>query len=413
MERDYTIAIDLGEGSVRVAAGYRDSSGRITIAAMNSQKSQGVKRGRIENIIEVTDAMSKAIASVEQKLNIKIQRAYCGISGEFVHTVQHDETIDILNIKSGVSNNDIKKLRELMSTVQASEGDMILDMSPLNYSVDAKSRVKNPLGALGKRIGACYNFILCEKDAYNRLKSTFEHSEIGIKQCFANFSVLGSSVVSKEEKEAGVAVVDLGQGVTNVAIYYKNALQYSISIPIGSSALDRDLTSLKISAQNVEDIKKKYGRAIAEGAELTTMNLQGRTSREFVEVPLVNIATVLEERMTDIVKFVENEIANAGFTELLHGIVLCGGGSNLAQVDKLFSRHLCETIRIATNIYISKQSPVRNAVNPEFATLMGIMNQGVMRDERGVGEPCTAPNMEYEDNVGHESAGDNSSERAA
>ncbi|MFI3305026.1 MAG: cell division protein FtsA [Rikenellaceae bacterium] len=386
----YSIAIDLGESSVTVMAGYRGIDGLIEIAAIARRKTQGLKAGRIENIAQINGALSGAIAEIESKLEIKVCQAYGGISGEFVRCERHTETVIVEEPSSGVATTDVVALNNLMRDVLAPTNDTILESAPQNYMVDGRREVKDPVGSFCRSLSSSFNFTLCDREALKRLSLAFMQAGISLKRCFANSVVAAEAVVSNDEREVGVAVVDLGEGVTNIAIYSKGALRYMASIPIGGSAVNRDLRSMMVHENNVEPIKLKYGCAIADYSEPGSITIEGRTARERHNIPIYNIAVAIEQRLTDIAVFVQREIRDAGFEgRLPYGIVLCGGGANTRHIDDLFRHNLALEVRIATPENMLSLGSLSKVSAPEYATVIGLLRRAIELDEKGAGKSCT------------------------
>ncbi len=386
----YSIAIDLGESSVTVMAGYRGVDGLIEIAAIARRKTQGLKAGRIENIAQINGALSGAIAEIESKLEVKVCQAYGGISGEFVRCERHTETVIVEEPSSGVSAPDVVALHNLMRDVLAPSNDTILESAPQNYMVDGRREVKDPVGSFCRSLSSSFNFTLCDREALKRLSLAFMQAGISLKRCFANSVVAAEAVVSSDEREVGVAVVDLGEGVTNIAIYSKGAMRYMASIPIGGSAINRDLRSMMVHEKNVEPIKLKYGCAIADHSEPGSITIEGRTARERHNIPIYNIAVAIEQRLTDIAIFVQREIRDAGFEgRLPYGIVLCGGGANIPHIDDLFRHNLALEVRVATPENMLSLGSLSKVSAPEYATVIGLLRRAIELDEKGVGKSCT------------------------
>lgn len=388
--RCYTVALDLGESHVVAIAGYRDEvSGALKIGATAKRPTQGLRVGRIENIAHINGALSAVIADLENKLDIEIEQAYGGISGEFLRCERHTETILIEEPSNGVATTDVVALHNLMRNVLSPESDKILEATPEKYMVDGRGELKNPVGTFGRTLSATFNFTLCEKDALKRLNLAFMQAGITMKSCFSNAIVAAEAVLSTDEMEAGVALVDLGEGVTNIAIYYRGTLRYMVSIPIGGSAINSDLKSLMIQERNIEEIKRKYGCAVATLANKGSISVAGRTPRENKNIPLYNIAVAIEERVSDIIIFIQREIRDAGFEgRLPYGLVLTGGGANLKHIDDLFRRNTQLDVRVATPEESIDVKSLDEVATPGCATVIGLLRRGIALDIKS-GKYCT------------------------
>ncbi len=395
---NYTIAIDLGESSVIAIAGQKVSDKELQIAAVAQRETRGVRAGRIENIAQVMEALSSVIAELEKRLNVKIQQAYGGISGEYVRIERHSEMVAVVEPNNGVSTVDVGALHSLMRNVLPPDADSILEYTPQNYVVDNKQEERSPVGTFGHTLSSTFNFVLCENEALKRLGYAFKQSGINLKRCFPNAVTAAEAVLTADEMEAGVAVVDLGEGVTNVTIFHRGTLRYIASIPMGGSALNSDIRSLMIQEKSIESVKCKYGVALVDHADAGSITVEGRTNRETRSIPLHNLAVAIQERLTDITIFVHREIRDAGFSHRLpYGVVLTGGGANLRSVDELFRRNLEVEVRIGSpDEGVSKESQDMVS-SPEFATVVGILSRGVEMDSKGVGRPCTVSEEQEDD----------------
>ncbi|MFI3304506.1 MAG: cell division protein FtsA [Rikenellaceae bacterium] len=386
----YSIAVDLGESNVTVVAGRRGEDGMIEIAAIAKRKTRGLRAGRIENIAQVNGALSGAIADIEATLEVKVCQAYGGLSGEFIRCGHHAETVIVEEPNSGVANTDVVALHNLMRDVLAPSSDMILEYVPQNYMVDGRREVKDPVGSFCRSLSSTYNFTICDKEAIKRLSLAFMQAGFGLKRCFANSVMAAEAVISNDEREVGVAVVDLGEGITNISIYHKGALRYMASIPIGGSAINRDLKSLMVHEKNVEDIKLKYGCAIAKYSDSGSVPIEGRTLRDRHNIPIYNIAVAIEQRLTDIAIFIQREIRDAGYDgRLPYGLILTGGGANLPNVDDLLRHILGVDVRIATPENDLSLESLRTVSAPEYATVIGILKRAIDVDATGAGKSCT------------------------
>ena len=211
--------------------------------------------------------------------------------------------------------------------------------------------MKNPVGSYSKQLSSTYNFILCERDAKNRFSRVFLEAGIKIKGIFASAAVVAESVVTSEEKEEGVAIVDIGSGVTDVAVYCGNVLTYIASIPIGGAAINNDIRLFNgyIPHKTIENLKRRYGSAVAEMTKDDLIHIQIRKgARTIKPISRWNLAAVIGARMTDIAEYVWNEIREAGYAKKLSaGIVLTGGGAALANVADLFNNVTGQEVRVA------------------------------------------------------------------
>lgn len=341
------MAVDVGSSEVVVAVGSPNEGGVLEILTVVSEPTDGVSAGLVDNSKSVGQALRRARERAEQEARIAITDAYVGISGKFVRCARYTDHVFVEDVENCISQRDVNALMERMRNVKAADGEVIMDLFPLSYKGDAGTEMRNPVGCYSKQLSSTYNFILCEHMAKDRLRRVFLDAGIKIRGMFANAAVMADSVVSTDDKEEGVAVVDIGGGVTDVAVYYGGALRYIASIPIGGSAVNADIRAYGIPEKQVEKLKKRYGTAVADLTPDDIIQVRN-SSRSLKSILRLNLAAVIEARMTDIAEYVWNEIRDAGFGKKLSaGIVLTGGGAGLKNIDELFRRVTGQEVRVA------------------------------------------------------------------
>ena len=394
MERkNYTVAVDLGSSNVVVAVGEKAAEGQMEVASIVSKPVEGVNAGKIENIELVSRAIREAMSEAEEQLGIRITEAYAGISGDFVRCARHTDHVFVYDPQNGVNQKDVDALFDRMRNVQAPDDETIMERVPQNYVVDDNQEVKNPVGSFGKKLSSTFNFILCLRTPMQRLDMALKRLGIKMLGVTSNAIATAEAVLLPDEKEEGVAVVDIGGGVTDVAIYYRNVVRYIATIPMGAMAINRDIRTMSVPEKHVESLKQKYGSAVADLApEDKLIRVNGRTAREAKDILLRNLATVIEARATDIAEFVLQEIRDSGYAgKLAYGIVLTGGSAKLKDVDELFRRVTGMDVRIASAETGVAEESREKVVDPAYATAVGILLKGAEQGACAVIERPASP----------------------
>ena len=394
MERkNYTVAVDLGSSNVVVAVGEKNAEERLDVVCVVSKPVEGVNAGKIENIELVSRAIREAVSEAEEQLGIRITEAYAGISGDFVRCARHMDHVFVYDPQNGVNQKDVDALFDRMRNVQAPDDETIMDRVPQNYVVDDNQEVKNPVGSFGKKLSSTFNFILCLKTPMQRLDMALKRVGIKMLSVTSNAIATAEAVLLPDEKEEGVAVVDIGGGVTDVAVYYRNVVRYIATIPMGAMAINRDIRTMSVPEKHVESLKQKYGSAVADLApEDKLIRVNGRTAREAKDILLRNLATVIEARATDIAEFVLQEIRDSGYAgKLAYGIVLTGGSAKLKDVDELFRRVTGMDVRIASAETGVAEESREKVVDPAYATAVGILLKGAEQGACAVIERPASP----------------------
>ncbi len=395
MERkNYIVAVDLGSYSVAVAVGEKRADGELDVVSIVSKPVDGVSAGKIENIELVGNAIREAVEATNELLGIRITEAYAGISGDFVRCARHSDHVFVSDPQNSVSQRDVDALFDRMRNVQSPDGEVIMERVAQNYMVDDTQEVRNPVGSFGKKLSSTFNFILCLTTPMQRLDMALKRIGIRMAGVVSNAIASPEAVVLPDEKVEGVAVVDIGGGVTDVTVYYRNVVRYVASIPMGAAAINRDIRTLGVPEKHVESLKLKYGSAVAEFApEDKLVRVSGRTARDAKDVLLRNLATVIEARATDIAEFVVQEIKDSGYAgKLAYGIVLTGGSAKLKDIDELFRRVTGMDVRVATpDEYVAEESKERVA-DPAHAAVVGILLKAA-NGLNGAEEGMAAPSM--------------------
>ena len=394
MERkNYTVAVDLGSSNVVVAVGEKAAEGQMEVASIVSKPVEGGNAGKIENIELVSRAIREAMSEAEEQLGIRITEAYAGISGDFVRCARHTDHVFVYDPQNGVNQKDVDALFDRMRNVQAPDDETIMERVPQNYVVDDNQEVKNPVGSFGKKLSSTFNFILCLRTPMQRLDMALKRLGIKMLGVTSNAIATAEAVLLPDEKEEGVAVVDIGGGVTDVAVYYRNVVRYIATIPMGAMAINRDIRTMSVPEKHVESLKQKYGSAVADLApEDKLIRVNGRTAREAKDILLRNLATVIEARATDIAEFVLQEIRDSGYAgKLAYGIVLTGGSAKLKDVDELFRRVTGMDVRIASAETGVAEESREKVVDPAYATAVGILLKGAEQGACAVIERPASP----------------------
>ncbi len=355
MERkSYFVGVDIGTSNVVMAVGSRIGDGPINIEEVISRPIEsGVTAGRIDNVNSVGAAISSAKEELEKELGIRINEAYAGISGEFVRCAYHTDHVFVRDREAGcISKEDMTALHERMNNVVPSDhNEVILERIPQNYIIDNNREIDNPIGSFGQTITSTFMFILCQNSQLERVKMAFFNAG-GLKLLgtYVNPTVLPSLVLTEEEKDEGVAVVDIGGGTTDVAIVRGGKLRYIGSVPIGAQTINNDMRSFGIPERKTEDTKRKYGSAIADKIPVdSTIPIQKAGQQSKKDLPHRNIVAIIEARLKDIIEFAWAEIKHAKMSSKIPcGVVLTGGSTVLEHIDELFQRETNAPTRLST-----------------------------------------------------------------
>lgn len=347
-KKDYIVAIDLGTNTVVAMVGTKSDNNRIKVIDCEMLPVQGMVRGEIKNIEQVAAAIKQAVEAIEGRLGIKIVEAYTGISGQHIKCVRQPYHV-FVGRDGEIREEDVRKLHESMRNVQAPDGEKIIQIIPQNYIVDDEEETDNPVGTFGKKLEATFNFVIGDANAVNRLERALSRLEIKSLGLFLNSVAAAEATATADEKEEGVAVIDIGGGTTDVTIYYKNIIRHVGIIPMGGNAINKDIRSYGILEKHVESLKVKYGSAMRDLVQadkyITTPGLNARAPKE---ISFKNLAAIIEARMLDIIDLVMEEIKQSGYKDKLGaGVILTGGTAQLKDLAELFKSYTGLDVRVA------------------------------------------------------------------
>lgn len=341
--KSYFVGVDIGTSNVVMVVGSRKGSrGPIEIEGVSSQPVEtGVSAGRIDNVNTVGAAIRKAKEELEEELGITINEAYAGISSETVRSAYYTDHVFVKDSASGcISKEDVASLHERMYNVHADAGEEIIARIPQNYIIDESREIEDPVGSFGRTLSSTFMFILCQKSQLERVKMAFFNG--GLKPPVAvrvNPAELPNTLLSPEEREEGVAIVDIGGGTTDVAICRGGKLRYIASVPIGAHSINVDMHAFGIFESKTESIKRRYGSAVADMVDVENVINMDRAGHHKKDFPQRNLVSIIEARLKDIIEFAMAEVKVAKMTSKIPcGFVITGGCAMLENIEELFRR---------------------------------------------------------------------------
>ncbi len=377
--KDYIVAIDLGDSNIVVAVASAADGGRINIEHILSRPSEGVSAGQIMNIDLAVKTIKGAIDELRDTTGIEVKEAYAGISGEFIYCTPHTDHVFVPDHKNGVTQQVVETLFERMGNVLVSEDRTIMERIPQRYIINDTTEVDNPVGVFGSPLSSTFNFISSDNIPLGRLNMALSRLHIAPRRIFSNAVVVGDAVLSPDEKEEGVVVVDIGSDLTDIAIYHRNILRYISTIPIGAKSINNDIRTLTIPERYIEALKLKYGCAMAAKAPQDfSVIIKGRSKHDQREIAVYNLAAVIEARVRDIAELVGGEITDSGFVDKVpYGIVLTGGSAQLRSIDELFRDVTGFEVRVAEPEDIISPPTRTRITSSSDSTVVGLLLHGL------------------------------------
>lgn len=379
MKDKIVVGLDIGSTKICALVGKKDQFGKIEILGMGKAPSEGVTRGVVINIDKTVTAISEAIEEAEQTSGIDIRIVNVGIAGQHIKSLKQNGSITRDSAENEITRNDVNRLINDMYRIVTPPGNEIIHVMPQDYTVDFETGIKEPIGMSGIKLEADFNIITAQTSAINNINRCVKRTGLEIENLILEPIASSLSVLTDEEREAGVVLVDIGGGTTDVAIFYENIIRHTAVIPFGGDIITSDIKEgCRIMTGQAEKLKVKFGKAIAEKANVNEfVSIPGLRGRSPKEISVRNLAHIIEARMQEIIESVHQEIIKSGYlNKLVGGIVITGGGSQLRNCKQLFEFMTGMDARVGyPNEYLGK-TKVEAAKSPMYATTIGLVMAG-------------------------------------
>ncbi|WP_114749597.1 cell division protein FtsA [Pleomorphovibrio marinus] len=373
------VGLDIGTTKICAVIGRKNEYGKLEVLGMGKAVSEGVIRGIVTNIDKTVNAIQKAVNDASEMSSVDIGEVIVGIAGQHIRSSIHHGVI-IRNTKDDeITVEDVRRLANDMENIVVPPGNKIIHVMPQDYTVDYEEGIKDPVGMSGARLEADFHIITAQSTAINNINRCVKRANLHSTDLILEPLASSLSVLSDEDKEAGVCLVDIGGGTTDVAIFYDNIIRHTAVIPFGGNIITTDIKEgCMVMQHQAELLKTKFGKAISEEANPNEIvSIPGLRNRPPKEISVKNLASIIQARMEEIVELVQSEIAASNiYQKLAGGIVLTGGGSLLHGVGPLFEYMTGLDTRIGyPNEHLGK-SKVDEIKSPMFATTVGLVLAG-------------------------------------
>jgi cell division protein FtsA len=382
---DIVVGLDIGTTKIVAMVGRRNEYGKIEILGMGKSDSIGVSRGVVSNIEKTVNSIRLAVEEAEAKSGVDINVVNVGIAGQHIKSLQHRGSKIRNLIEDEISQSDIDSLIDDMYKLVMMPGEEIIHVLPQEYIVDNEQGIKDPIGMAGVRLEANFHIITGQVTAAKNIKKCITKGDLGIDELILEPLASAEAVLSQEEKEAGVVLVDIGGGTTDIAIFHEGIIRHTAVIPFGGNVITDDIKEgCTIIKNQAELLKVKFGSCLAsENQENEIVSIPGLRGREPKEISLKNLANIIQARMEEIVEHVLYEIKNSNYErKLIAGIVLTGGGSQMRHLQQLVEYMTGMGTRIGyPNEHLAKGN-AEEITSPTFATSVGLVMKGLEKFDR-------------------------------
>ncbi|MEJ8801735.1 cell division protein FtsA [Pontibacter sp. H249] len=373
------VGLDIGTTKVCALVGRKNEFGKLEILGMGKAVSEGVVRGMVSNIDKTVEAIKKAIRQAEEQSGINIGVVNVGIAGQHIKSLQHNGSITRQVTDHEITVEDVNRLTNDMYRLVTPPGSEIIHVMPQEYKVDYEEGITDPVGMSGVRLEGNFHIITAQSNAINNINKCITRAGLAVDHLILEPLASCMSVLSDEEKEAGVVLVDIGGGTTDLAIFKDNIIRHTAVLPFGGNIITSDIKQGCMVMQNqAEQLKVKFGKAIAdEASDNEIVSIPGLRDRTPKEISLKNLAYIIEARMEEIVELIYAEIMRSGYgNHLAAGIVITGGGSQLQNLVQLVEYITGMDTRIGyPNEHLGK-SKIDAVKSPMYATSVGLVLAG-------------------------------------
>ena len=387
-----SIGLDIGTTKIVAMIGKRNEFGKVQILGVGKSKSLGVHRGVVNNITQTIQSIQQAVNEAELSADCKIESVTVGIAGQHIRSLQHSDYITRTNSELVIDEDDIDRLINQVHKLVMLPGEEIIHVLPQEFKVDGQAEIKEPVGMYGGRLEANFHVVVGQVSSIRNIGRCVKSAGLDLEGITLEPLASANAVLSFEEKEAGVALIDIGGGTTDLAVFKDGIIRHTAVIPFGGNVITDDIKEgCSIIEKQAELLKIKFGSAWpGENKENEIVSIPGLRGRDPKEITLKNLSKIIHARTVEIIEQVYLEIKNYGHEEqkkkLIGGIVLTGGGSQLKHIKQLVEYITGMDTRVGyPNEHLAGDTD-KDVTIPLFATAVGLVLDGLKRFEKDINE---------------------------
>src|SRR6187549_703949 len=380
-EQPIIVGLDIGTTKIAVIAGRKNEFGKLEILGFGRANSNGVKHGQVLNIDETIKAINAALENcLASNPGLEIKEVYVGIAGHHIKSLQTRGDIVRQNTEEEITRKEIDQLVSDQYKTYIPAGDQIIDVIPQEFTVDNFQNIPNPIGYGGAKVGANFHIITGDKNAIRNINRSVEKAMLSTKDLVLQPLASAAAVMGQEDLEAGVAIVDIGGGTTDLAVFYEGILKHTAVIPFAGDNITNDIkTGLGVLRTQAEQMKVQFGSALSNEAKanayITIPGLRGMPAKE---ISVKNLANIIQARMNEILDFVTYHLKQVGLDNkaLNGGIILTGGGSQLKHMIQLTEYVTGLPARIGFPNEHLAAGHIEELAKPTYSTCIGLILKG-------------------------------------
>jgi len=380
-EQPIIVGLDIGTTKIAAIAGRKNEFGKLEILGFGKAASNGVKHGMVLNIDQTIKAIQSALENCyASNPNLEINEVYVGIAGHHIKSLQTRGDIVRQNIEEEICQEEIDRLLADQYRTYIPAGDQIIDVIPQEFTVDNFQNIPNPIGYSGVKVGANFHIITGDKNAIRNINRSVEKAGLRTKDLVLQPLASAASVMCDQDLEAGVAIVDIGGGTTDLAVFYEGILKHTAVIPFGGENITNDIkTGLGVLRVQAEQMKIQFGSALSDEAKSNTfITIPGIKGLSAKEISVKNLSSIIQARMSEIMDFVTYHLKLVGLDNkmLNGGIILTGGGSQLKHLLQLTEYITGLNARIGLPNEHLAGGHIEELAKPMYSTCIGLILKG-------------------------------------
>tara|TARA_Y100000385_G_scaffold50804_1_gene47607 strand:- start:1626 stop:2948 length:1323 start_codon:yes stop_codon:yes gene_type:complete len=388
--QNIAVGLDIGTTKIVAMIGQKNQYGKLETIGVGKSKSMGVHRGVVNNITQTIQSIQNAVIEAEATSEIKIGGVTVGIAGQHIRSLQHSDYITRPNAEQVINEEDIDRLINQVHKLVMLPGEEIIHVLPQDFKVDGQAEIKEPIGMYGERLEANFHVVVGQVSSIRNIGRCIQTAGLSLEGITLEPLASAKAVLSQEEKEAGVALIDIGGGTTDLAVFKDGIIRHTAVIPFGGNVITEDIKEgCSIIEKQAELLKIKFGSAWpGENKDNEIVSIPGLRGRDPKEISLKNLSKIIHARVVEIIEQVYVEIKNYGHEEqkkkLIAGIVLTGGGSQLNHLKQLVEYITGMDTRVGyPNEHLAGDSD-GDITSPLYATAVGLVLDGLERQEKQV-----------------------------
>ncbi len=387
-QKNYSVGLDIGTTKIVAIIGRENEYGKIEVLGIGRSRSLGVHRGVVNNITQTIQSIQQAVDQAVENSGIEIDSVTVGIAGQHIRSLQHSDYITRPNPEEVIGEEDLEKLCNQVYKLVMLPGEEIIHVLPQEHKVDGQAEIKQPIGMYGGRLEANFHVVVGQVSSIKNIGRCIKSAGLDLDNITLEPLASANAVLSQEEKEAGVALIDIGGGTTDLAIFKDGIIRHTAVIPFGGNVITEDIKEgCSIIEKQAELLKLKFGSAWpGENKDNEIVSIPGLRGREPKEISLKNLSKIIHARVVEIIEQVYLEIKNYGHEDqkkkLIAGIVLTGGGSQLKHLKQLVEYITGMDTRIGyPNEHLAGDSD-QEIASPTYATAVGLLMNSVENKHR-------------------------------